>query len=151
MGIYYSSVGTRLVNYLKMEGLTLEDFTVLSPDFTMYIRNLGRKSKVAIYDWLEENNLQAGKWDGREKGLEWYKALDYYKEHRDELRKAYPPKPIEQAEAQPKEDDWGEYRKTTAKEILMLMLQREYPDTTMAASMAVGYTDALIGELKKIH
>lgn len=98
MGIYYSSVGTRLVNYLKLEGLTLEDFTVLSPDMTMYIKNLGKKSRVAVEDWLEENNLQAGKWDGREKGMTWYKALDYYKEHRDELRKAYPPKPIEQAE-----------------------------------------------------
>ena len=40
-------------------------------------------------------------------------------------------------------------RKTTAKEIFMLMLQREYLDPEIAASMAVGYTDALINELKK--
>lgn len=98
MGIYYSSVGTRLVNYLKMEGLTLEDFTVLSPDMTMYIRNLGIKSKAAIFDWLDENNLQAGKWDGRENGMTWYEALDYYKGHRDELRKQYPQKTIEKPE-----------------------------------------------------
>ena len=149
MGIYYSSVGTRLVNYLKYEELTLEDFTVLSPEFAIYIRNLGRKSRAAIIDWLEENNLQAGKWNGREKGMVWYEALDYYKKHRMELRKQYPPKPIEKVDEQPKEDDWGEYRKTTAKEILMLMLQSEYPDLEIAASMAVGYTDALINELKK--
>ena len=169
MGIYYSSVGTRLVNYLKLEGLTLEDFSVLSPDMTMYIKNLGKKSRVAVEDWLEENNLQAGKWDGREKGMTWYKALDYYKEHRDELRKAYPPKPIEQAEEQPKEDDWEEYRKRIAEEVLLKLTGIGYWEEIVgayghpekmfvsayspkkAAEFSVSVADALIKNLKEIH
>ena len=153
MGIYYSSVGTRLINYLHHEDLTVEDFAVLDPKFVRYIHNLGKKSQVALLERLEEKNLQPGKWDGTDLGLTWYQARDYYKVHRAELRQQYPPKYIEQPEPEKPKEDWEEYRKKLAKEILLLLLQqyKDVPDPDIIGGMAVGYTDALIVHLKEIH
>lgn len=155
MGIYYSSVGTRLINYLHHEELTIEDFAVLSPEFVQFIHNLGRKSKTALIERLNELNLNPGAWDGRDNGMTWYEALRYYKEHRLELREKYPPQYINKEPQEPEKpkDDWSEYRKKLAEDVLMLLLKggSNYPDPMMVAGMAVGYTDALIAELKKIH
>lgn len=156
MGIYYSSVGTRLINYLHHEELTIEDFAVLSPEFVQFIHNLGRKSKTALIERLNELNLNPGTWDGRDNGMTWYESLRYYKEHRLELREKYPPQYINKVEHEPEKpkDDWEEYRKKLAEDVLMLLLKGGsdyYPDPMIVAGMAVGYTDALIAELKKIH
>ena len=159
MGIYYSSVGTRLNNCLRAEGLTIEDFAVISPKLVVRIRNLGRKSEVAIIDRLEELNMKPGRWLGEE--LVWYEALPYYMEHREEIRKKYPIQYIEKPE-EPKEpapelekpkDDWEEYRKQLAKEIFLIYIKSEadMPLNTpqVLSEAAVDAADALIAELKK--
>ena len=169
MGIYYSSVGTRLTNYLRHEELTIEDFAVLSPEFVQLIHNLGRKSKTAVLERLHELNLNPGTWDGRDEGMTWYEALRYYKKHRLELREKYPPQHINQPEETPK-DDWEDYRKKVATDILMKLVGLgEYVEIPQpggytpyrqfvpaykadaAADYAVRAADALIEKLKEIH
>lgn len=156
MGIYYSSVGTRLNNCLRAEELTIEDFAVISPKLVMRIKNLGRKSEVAIIDRLEELNMKPGRWLGEE--LTWYKALPYYKEHREEIRKKYPIQYIEKPEEQKPEpekpkDDWEEYRKQLAKEIFLIYIKSEADSPInspqVLSEAAADAADALIEELKK--
>ena len=172
MGIYYSSVGTRLTNYLRHEELTIEDFAVLSPEFIQFIHNLGRKSRVAVLERLHELNLNPGTWDGRDEGMTWYEAMRYYKEHRLELREKFPPQHIEKPETKEPEkpkDDWEDYRKKVATDIMMKLVgighfeERVdvygHPITAFdaaytpsaAADYAVKAADALIANLKKIH
>lgn len=156
MGIYYSSVGTRLNNCLRAEELTIEDFAVISPKLVMRIKNLGRKSEVAIIDRLEELNMKPGRWLGEE--LIWYKVLPYYKEHREEIRKKYPIQYIEKPEEQKSEpekpkDDWEEYRKQLAKEIFLIYIKSEADSPInspqVLSEAAADAADALIEELKK--
>lgn len=151
MGIYYSSVGTRLQNYLKAEGLVVEDFAVMNPELVMRINHLGRKSKEAILERLEELNMKPGRWMGQP-DMYWYQVLPFYKAHREEIRRENPIQYIEQPESEKPKDNWEEYRKKVAEDILMLLLRSNgnYPDPAMIAGMAVGYTNALVTELKKI-
>lgn len=170
MGIYYSSVGTRLTNYLRHEELTIEDFAVLSPEFVQFIHNLGRKSKVAVLERLHELNLNPGTWDGRDEGMTWYEAMRYYKEHRLELREKFPPQHINEPEPEKPKDDWETYRKQLATDIMMKLVgigeYREFVqpggyttycqfvpayEPEAAADYAVKAADALIANLKKMH
>ena len=169
MGIYYSSVGTRLTNYLRHEELMIEDFAVLSPEFVQFIHNLGRKSKTAVLERLHELNLNPGTWDGRDNGMTWYEALRYYKEHRLELREKFPPQHINQPEPEKPKDDWEAYRKKIAEEVLLKLIDlgkyRECVDANgfhystfvpayepdAAADYAVRAADALVEKLKEIH
>ena len=170
MGIYYSSVGTRLTNYLRHEELTIEDFAVLSPEFVQFIHNLGRKSKVAVLERLHELNLNPGTWDGRDEGMTWYEAMRYYKEHRLELREKFPPQHINEPEPEKPADDWETYRKKIAEEVLLkLVVIGEYNEFAnpngytsyrqfvsayspeAAADYAVKAADALVEKLKEIH
>ena len=97
MGIYYSSVGTRLKNYLRHEGLTVEDFAIIDPRFCRLIHNLGKKSEVAIHEHLEEMNMKPGRWEGQP-DMPVYKVLPYYKEHKEEIRRENPIVYIEKPE-----------------------------------------------------
>ena len=169
MGIYYSSVGTRLTNYLRHEELTIEDFAVLSPEFIQFIHNLGRKSKVAVLERLHELNLNPGTWDGRDEGMTWYEAMRYYKEHRLELREKFPPQHINEPEPEKPKDDWETYRKKIAEEVLLKLVgfgyYEDYVDCykhpakqfhaaytpSAAADYAVRAADALVEKLKEIH
>lgn len=169
MGIYYSSVGTRLTNYLRHEELTIEDFAVLSPEFVQFIHNLGRKSKVAVLERLHELNLNPGTWDGRDEGMTWYEAMRYYKEHRLELREKYPPQHINEPEPEKPKDDWETYRKQLATDIMMKLVGighfeegvdvYGHPITAFdaaytpsaAADYAVRAADALVAKLNEMH
>lgn len=152
MGIYYSSVRTRLQNILQFNELKIEDFAVIDPSLVIYLFHAGKKCVVALEEALEEMGMRPGKWRGNDE-YRFGRAIGFYKEHREEIKKAHPIQYIEKPEPEKSKDDWSEYRKKLAEDVLMLLLKggSNYPDPMMVAGMAVGYTDALIAELKKIH
>lgn len=152
MGIYYSSVGTRLRNYLHEEGLTVEDFAVLAPQFVRYVHNLGKKSEVAVLDRLEELGLEPGKYEGPP-GMRWYEVVPYYKKHKEEILKENPivrTKP-EKEEKKDEDSDWSVFRRETAKDILCSLLSGQYAtwEPQRQIEVAISYTDKLIQELKE--
>ena len=158
MGIYHSSVGTRLRNYLQLEGLTVEDFAVLSPKFVRYIRNLGRRSEQAVFERLEELGLEAGKYEGQP-GMPWYKVVPYYKEHREEIRMENPIVHITRLneETKPKDFDWSAFRREVSRDILLKfagnldiksVVVANYEPNYYAA-IAVDWADALIHNLQE--
>ena len=111
MGIYYSSVGTRLERRLADEGLTIEDFAVLNPKLCFYIRQLGKKSVSAIYDSLEEKGMKPGEWDGVPNAM-FYRAISYYKEHKEEIRKEHPIVYINKKDSKQVDSvDWSSFRR----------------------------------------
>ena len=159
MGIYYSSVGTRLQNYLRFECLSVEDFAVLSPKFVRLIRNLGKKSEQAVRDRLEEMGLEPGKYEGQP-GMPWHKVVPYYKEHKEEIRKenqiVYINKPEETEPQQPESVDWDSYRREVAKDILAgfasnSVIIDERPDSfepDFYSKIAIEWADSLVKHLK---
>lgn len=152
MGIYYSSVGTRLQNILRFNELKIEDFAVIDPSLVVYLFHAGRKCVVALEEALEEMGMKPGKWRGNDE-YRFGRAIGFYKEHREEIKKAHPIQYIEKPEPEKSKDDWSEYRKQLAKEIFLLYIKNEVDDPLntpqVLSEAAVDAADALIEELKK--
>ena len=167
MGIYYSSVGTRLQNVLRENELTVEDFAVLDPCLIKFFRNCGRKSVAALVEALEEKGMQPGKYMGPPL-RPYYEAVPYYKEHKAEILEENPIVYIEKPEASIPEESvrMETFRREVAKDILLkLVCIGEYRDSVdqnffayrtfvpsftadSAADYAVKAADALIERLK---
>lgn len=150
MGIYYSSVGTRLERRLADEGLTIEDFAVLNPKLCFYIRQLGKKSVSAIYDSLEEKGMKPGEWDGVPNAM-FYRAISYYKEHKEEIRKEHPIVYINKKDSKQVDSvDWSSFRREAAKDILAgFCASGTAINKNVTISFVIELTDELIKQLKQ--
>lgn len=151
MGIYYSSVGTRLQNVLRENELTVDDFAVLDPCLIKFFRNCGRKSVAALVEALEEKGMQPGKYMGPPL-RPYYEAVPYYKEHKAEILEENPIVYIEKPETRTPEEfvRMETFRREVAKEVLIkLVTLKDFAyNTKAAAEYAVRAADALIDELK---